>query len=61
LTTEEKPTYQAFVLRCWREEGNEWRVRLQDVQTGEQIGFTDPELLLEYLQRVFGISQSTGP
>ncbi|MDX1435892.1 MAG: hypothetical protein R3335_03715 [Anaerolineales bacterium] len=50
MSPEESPSYQSYLLRCWQEESSEWRFRLQDVQTGEQTGFTDLNELLEFLR-----------
>jgi hypothetical protein len=50
VSSEESLPYQAYLLRCWQEERSEWRFRLQDVQTGEQTGFTDLDSLLNYLR-----------
>jgi hypothetical protein len=57
VKTEESSLYRAFLLRCWQEEGTEWRFRLQNVQTGEQRGFTDLETMLEFLQGVFEVDE----
>jgi hypothetical protein len=50
LSTDEQPSYQAYLLRCWQEEGSAWRFRLQDLRTGEQTGFSDLEALLDHLR-----------
>ena len=46
-------TYRSYVLRLWRsstEEGALWRASLEDVQTGERVGFASLEALMEYLR-----------
>ena len=43
-------SYRAYLLRCWQEGQSEWRFRLQNVQTGEQKGFTNLEAMLAFLR-----------
>lgn len=50
---DDRSSYQAYLLRCWQEEGTGWRFRLQDVQTGKQMGFTNVKKMLVYLRGVF--------
>lgn len=50
--------YCAFLLRGWIEPQGEdahfvWRFRMQDVQTGDQWAFTDPEAVITFLAEVF--------
>ncbi len=45
-----RSSYQAYLVRCWQEGQSEWRFRLQNVQTGEQIGFTNIEAMLAFLR-----------
>ena len=51
-TTPSPSPYQAYLIRCWREEAETgksvWRFRLQNVQTGEQIGFASLSALLAF-------------
>ena len=47
---EKQSSYQAYLLRCWQEGQAGWRIRLQNVQTGEQIGFTNLEAMLAFLR-----------
>jgi hypothetical protein len=45
----------SFLLRLWQVPTNEehgWRILLENVQTGERCGFTNPEELLAYLTGV---------
>ena len=46
---EKRSSYRAYLLRCWQEGQTEWRFRLQNVQTGEQTGFTNIEAMLTFL------------
>jgi len=49
-----RPGHLAYLLRLWRiGEGKEavWRASLQDVRTGERIGFPGLEEAFGYLQR----------
>lgn len=44
------PTYHAYLLRIWRENGCEaWRALLEDPHTGERLGFDGADRLLAYL------------
>ena len=44
---------QSYLLRLWRDEpGGRWRMSLQDVKSGERIGFADLERLFAYLRRL---------
>lgn len=47
----QKPGYQSYLLRLWRENGEDWswRLSLQDTHTGERIGFACLEDLLRFL------------
>ena len=48
--------YHSFLFRCWVERPAQaeqpavWRFSLQNVRTGEQVGFTSVEAVLAYLQ-----------
>ncbi len=45
--------YHSYLLRLWQVHGNEgfgWRASLEDVQTGEMIGFQDLAALVSYLE-----------
>jgi hypothetical protein len=43
--------YRAYMLRLWRLDGKgSWRARLENVETGEQLGFASLEKLIEFLQ-----------
>ena len=46
---EKRSSYRAYLLRCWQEGKTEWRFRLQNVQTGEQTGFTNLEAMFAFL------------
>lgn len=41
--------YHAILLRYWREDATAWRYVVQDLETGEQYGFADIDLLLAFL------------
>ena len=44
--------YFSYLMRLWRIEndGDAWRVRLENVETGEVLGFASLEKMTEYLQ-----------
>ena len=45
--------YHSYLLRMWRvqvDEGVDWRATLEDVQSGELLGFPDLVALLGYLE-----------
>jgi hypothetical protein len=45
--------YHAGLLRLWRDgPGDPWRASLQDVESGERIGFADLERLFAHLRRL---------
>ena len=48
--------YHSYLLRLWRvpDDGEQWRATLEEVQTGELIGFTRLADLLDFLQSVAG-------
>ena len=46
-------TYHSYLLRLWQVHGESaagWRASLEDVQTGELLGFQDLATLLQYLE-----------
>jgi hypothetical protein len=47
----QRPGYHAYLLRLWRENGDDWswRLSLQDTQSGERTGFACLEDLLRFL------------
>ena len=45
--------YHAGLLRLWRDgPGGRWRASLQDVESGERIGFAGLERLFAYLRQL---------
>lgn len=47
--------YDSYLLRIWRGgKENRWRWMLQNVRTGEQMGFRDMEALVRYLDATYG-------
>ena len=46
----------SYLLRLWRvrHDGEQWRASLDEVQTGELVGFTRLADILNYLQSVTG-------
>ena len=44
--------YHSYLLRLWRvrDDGQQWRASLEDVQTGEMRGFENAKALVRYLQ-----------
>lgn len=48
----EKPNYQSYLLRLWREDEHlPWRATLQNPHTGEQEGFASLERLFTFLRQ----------
>jgi hypothetical protein len=48
----EKTTdYHAYLLRLWREEGENWRVSLQSIRTGERFGFADLQTAVYFVEQ----------
>ncbi len=47
--------YHSFLLRLWQvkgDNGQEWRITLENVESGEKRGFTSVEELLAFLSKV---------
>lgn len=46
--------YHSYLLRLWRvkADGDSWRASLQEVQSGEVRGFTNPGELFRYLEEL---------
>ena len=43
--------YYSYLLRLWRTgEGHPWRGSLEDAETGERVGFSDLEALVQFLR-----------
>jgi hypothetical protein len=44
--------YRSYLLRLWRtrEDDQDWRAQLEEVETGKRIGFASLEKLIEFLQ-----------
>lgn len=51
-----REAYHAYLLRLWRVEndGITWRAHLENVETGEKLGFASLEALMVYLQSLGG-------
>ena len=50
-----KNDYLAYLLRLWQEEGAvSWRATLENVHTGEQVGFANLEKLFAFLRQFTG-------
>lgn len=55
-------SYQAYVLRLWREAAGTddmpavWRFSLDDTATGQRLGFSNLNALMEYLSQQLGES-----
>ena len=49
--TQQKRPYHSYLLRMWQEgePSDNWRASLQNVLTGEQLGFGSLEELLSFL------------
>ena len=55
--------YLAYLLRLWRigkGEGAVWRASLQDVRTGERVGFPGLEEAVAFLQQQLRASAGEG-
>ncbi len=52
------PAYYSYLLRIWQddEQGNTWRVSLQNVQTGKLRGFANLNNLIQFLINEFEAS-----
>jgi hypothetical protein len=48
----ERSDYHSYLLRLWRvrDDGQQWRASLEDVQTGELCGFINVKALVKYLE-----------
>jgi hypothetical protein len=55
-----KLDYLSFLLRLWRESGEEavWRASLEDPHTGERMGFASLEALVAFLRQQVEDGQS---
>ena len=58
VNLEEQPAYYSYLLRLWQEDkqGNTWRMSLENVQTGERIGYANLDHLFGYLSQRIEIS-----
>ncbi len=54
--------YRAYLLRLWRveNEGESWRARLENVETGEAQGFASLAKLIEFLHSLEGRADQPG-
>ena len=52
----ERSDYHSYLLRLWRvrDDGQQWRASLEDVQTSKLCGFEDIKALVKYLEAVTG-------
>jgi hypothetical protein len=56
LLHDKPPSYQAYLLRCWRERDRRpggaecWRFTLEDPHTGERRGFVGLDSLVAFLE-----------
>lgn len=57
---DEASPYQSYLIRCWQEETAGWRFRLQNVETGEQAGFTNLEAMLKFLRTAIEMEDPQG-
>ena len=46
--------YHSYLLRLWRvrDDGQQWRASLEDVQTRELFGFENVKALVKYLEAI---------
>ncbi len=60
------PRYRSFLMRCWEERSQIpdqpviWRFSLEDVETGERLGFRDLEALVVFIQTQIARSPPDG-
>ena len=55
--------YHSYLLRMWRvkdEAGGSWRASLEEVHSGELLGFPDLAALLGYLEALGSANQQEG-
>ena len=60
---EPQPAYHSYVLRLWCTSGEEaaaWCASLEEIQTGERVGFAHLEALIEYLRALVGGATGRG-
>ncbi len=53
----EQPTYQSYLLRLWRADGDGeplWRAALEDTLSGERFSFATIEALVGFLRGLMG-------
>lgn len=57
MTREE---YRSYLLRLWRvrDDGQNWRALMENVETGERHGFASIELLVAFLQALDGAHEA---
>jgi hypothetical protein len=61
MNTRDAPEYFSYLLRLWRENGEDgmcWRVSLENAETGERVGFADLDELFDYLNQQTKSSQA---
>jgi len=46
--------YRSYLLRLWRvqTDGQSWRAMLENIETGERLGFASLKKLIEFLQKL---------
>ena len=54
--------YRAYLLRLWRvaDDGANWRARLENIESGEAMGFPSLGKLIEFLQSLEGRADQPG-
>lgn len=54
--------YRAYLLRLWRVEdnGKRWRARLEDIGSGESLGFGSLGQLIDFLHSLEGRADQPG-
>ena len=54
--------YRAYLLRLWRvvDDGGNWRARLENIESGEAMGFPSLAKLIEFLQSLEGWADQPG-
>ena len=54
--------YRAYLLRLWRvaDDGGNWRARLENIESGEAMGFPSLGKLIEFLHSLEDVGDQPG-
>jgi len=50
MSDKQSPTYLAYLIRLWHEEGVGWRATVEDPHTGDKKAFSNLDALLSFLR-----------